>query len=135
MHRYKFYSPDKNHPSVRIMTYIDSVRQPSTGNSPFSSIPKTKTLPLDAERREFLGCSDPSEDVLGPVPNVTTTTFGGITISLTSCTEGSEIYETSPYLRFAIRYPTSIPSSTVYLQAESKEWAFFNDARRRSEVH
>ncbi|TEB31897.1 hypothetical protein FA13DRAFT_313811 [Coprinellus micaceus] len=122
MHKYKFYSPDKSHPSVRIMKYIELVRQPSTVNGSFPPIPKAKTLLLDAERREFLGCSDQSEDVLGPAPNATaTTTFGGITISLTSCTEGSGIYETSPYLRFSIRYPTSIPSSTMYLQAESKE--------------
>ena len=128
MHKYKFYLPDKNHPSVRIMEYTESVRQPSTVNSSFPAIPKTKTLLLDTERGEFLGCSDLSEDILGSARNVTATTFGGIAISLTSCTEGSGTYETSPYLRFAIRYPTSNPSSTVYLRAESKEWAFFNDA-------
>lgn len=124
MYDLKFYTPGKLNPNLRVLEYLG----PSSSTVPNGSYPPSpltlKTMLLDTERRAFFGCSDGLEGLLGSLSN---TTIDQASID-SRCMDGNGTYETRPYLRFAINNSTSNPSSLTYLQAESKEWAFVNDA-------
>lgn len=124
MYNLKFYTPGKSNPNLRVLEYLgpSSSTIPSGSNPP--SPPTLKALLLDTERRAFFGCSDGLESLLGSSSNVT---IDQASID-SRCMVGGGTYETRPYLRFAISNSTSNSNSLTYLQAESKEWAFINDA-------
>ncbi|KAJ3525873.1 hypothetical protein NMY22_g10395 [Coprinellus aureogranulatus] len=129
MHGFKFYSPDQqSYPDLRVLEYIEPSPPPASDGSSIIPAPTTKALVLNLAQRKFAGCATRLSDVLGDLSLNTTTGRDNLHHSLESCTDGGGTFEKQPYLRFAITHSNSITNSTVYLRAESEEWAYPNDA-------
>jgi hypothetical protein len=131
MYEFKFYTPEESNPNLQVLEYYEDPdsRAPNTtynanGTSP--RIPPTlKTLILDTTRKTFVGCSAGFGDLVRSSVN---STPERLDLDIAKCSEGNGTYEKGPYLHFTINNSTSDPTSTVHIQAESREWAYDNDA-------
>jgi hypothetical protein len=131
---FKFYTPDSHNQNLRVLEYLEPSELAASDTSynefktlsPFLRLPDVRTLVLDTARRRFIGCSAGFKELITSSANATQ---AGIGIDdfrvLTSCSEGEGTYKNDPYLQFAINDNST---SSVYIQAESKEWAYIDDA-------
>lgn len=127
LHDFKFYPPEGDSKShLRILEYLEPSQSPLSTLA--ISSPAVKALILDTERRRFIGCPAPLEGLVEFDAN-TTARHESFYRYAERCTMGGGTFEKQPYLRFAIN-PSSAGSgnSTVYLHAESREWAYPDDA-------
>jgi hypothetical protein len=124
MYEFKFYTPEESNPNLQVLEYHEDPDMKAPNATSVRIPPKLKTLILDTTRKTFVGCSAEFGDLVRNSGNSTL----GQHFDMARCSEGGGTYEKNPYLHFAINNSTSDPTSTVHIQAESKEWAYDNDA-------
>ncbi|RXW18463.1 hypothetical protein EST38_g7388 [Candolleomyces aberdarensis] len=130
LYDFKLYTPEGSNQTLQVVEYIEDPKSPASntsynafeGSIPFP--PVLKTLVLSTTQRRFVGCSARYEDLVRNAEEETLDQVG-FDYYVAKCSEGGGTYEDHPgrYLRFAINNSTSDPTSTVYLQSESSEWA------------
>jgi hypothetical protein len=125
MYEFKFYTPDESNPSIQVLEYLEDPDLKTPNTTSVRIPPTLKTVILDRARKTFVGCSAQFSDLLRSSAN---STLGQPVLDMARCSEGGGTYEKTPYLHFSINNSTSDPASMVYIQAQSKEWAYDNDA-------
>ena len=131
---FKFYSPSGYNPNLRVLEYLEPSELAASNTSyndfkvitPSLRLPDVKTLVLDTAQRSFVGCSLGFKELISISANVTQAGIGIESLrALTHCAEGEGTYKADPYLQFNI---SNNSTSRMHIQAESKEWAYLDDA-------